>query len=182
MSAIQPERVSKAILQTERLRLRPRSMDDLDANLAMDLDPEVTRYIFGTTSDPVRRRTRISGQIQGSWPEIGGIWTVEWRDAPGFLGWCGLFPLVNSGLIEIGHRYARSSWGQGVGTEAARAVLDHGFRELAIDPIVAVTHPDNRASQQVLQKIGLQPAGEGYYYGVWLTFFRRSRAEYLAHA
>ena len=40
--------------------------------------------------------------------------------------------------------------------------------------------PDNRASQQVLQKIGLQPAGEAYYYGQWLRFFRLSRAQYLA--
>lgn len=180
MSAPQPERVSKTILHTGRLRLRPRSMDDLDANLAIDLDPEVTRYIFATTPDPERWRARIAGQIQGSWPDIGGVWTVEWRDAPGFLGWCGLFPLVNSGLIEIGYRYARSTWGQGVGTEAARAVLDHGFRTLAIDPIVGVTHPDNQGSQQVLQKIGLRPAGEGYYYGAWLSFFRLSRAAYLA--
>jgi RimJ/RimL family protein N-acetyltransferase len=172
------EPASRAILHTERLRLRPRTLDDLDANLAMDLDPEVHRYVFAKAPDPRAWRIRIAEQIRGGWPPVGGIWSVEWRRQPGFLGWCGVFPLVHSGLIEIGYRYTRAAWGQGIGTEAARAVLDHGFRVLAIDPIVAVTHPDNRASQQVLEKIGLRPRGEGYYYGQWLRFFRLARSEY----
>ena len=59
-------------------------------------------------------------------------------------------------------------------------MLDHGFRALALDPIVAVTHPDHRASQRVLQKIGLRPSGEAFFYGQWLRFFRLNRAQYLA--
>jgi RimJ/RimL family protein N-acetyltransferase len=174
------ERSSQEILHTERLRLRPRTLADLDANLAMDLDPQVTRYIFAKPPDPAFWRERITTQIRSGWPPVGAIWTVEWRDEPGFLGWCGVFPLVHSGLIEIGYRYTRATWGQGIGSEAARTVLDHGFRALALDPIVAVTHPDNRASQHVLEKIGLQPAGEAYYYGQWLRFFRLTRSQYGA--
>jgi [ribosomal protein S5]-alanine N-acetyltransferase len=105
---------------------------------------------------------------------------VAWRDEPGFLGWCGLFPLEHSGLIEIGYRYVRAAWGQGVATEAARAVLDHGFGTLAIDPIVAVAHPDNRGSRRVLEKIGLRQAGEAWHYGKWLPFYRLTRAAWLA--
>jgi RimJ/RimL family protein N-acetyltransferase len=105
---------------------------------------------------------------------------VERQSEPGFLGWCGLFPLGHSGLIEIGYRYVPAAWGRGIASEAAAAVLEHGFRALALDPIVAVTHPDNRASQRVLQKIGLRPAGEAYHYGQWLRFFRLRRAEYRA--
>jgi RimJ/RimL family protein N-acetyltransferase len=172
------ERPSQAVLHTERLLLRPRTLADLDANLAMDLDPQVIRYIFAKVPDPERWRGRIAAQIRAGWPQIGGIWAVEWRDNPGFLGWCGLFPLGASGLIEIGYRYHRATWGQGIGSEAACAVLDHGFRELAIDPIVAVTNPDNLASQRILTKIGLQPAGEAYYYGQWMRFFRLDRSQY----
>jgi RimJ/RimL family protein N-acetyltransferase len=60
-----------------------------------------------------------------------------------------------------------------------RAVLEHGFRSLALDPIVAATHPDNRASRRVLEKIGLLPAGKAYFYGERLRFFRLSRAQLL---
>lgn len=167
------------VLQTMRLRLRPRALDDLDAILAMDLDPQVHRYIFAKAPDPVRHREQIRSRITSGWPPVGGVWAVEWQDEPGFLGWCGLFPLEHSGLIEIGYRYVAAAWGQGIASEAARALLDHGFRALALDPIVAVTHPDNRASQRVLEKIGLQPAGEAWHYGQWLQFFRLTRAQYL---
>jgi RimJ/RimL family protein N-acetyltransferase len=168
------------LLHTKRLLLRPRTLEDVDANLAMDLDSRVHRYILAKAPDPDPWRARIIAQIASGWPPTGGIWVVERQSEPGFLGWCGLFPLGHSGLIEIGYRYVPAAWGRGVASEAARAVLEHGFRALALDPIVAVTHPDNRASQRVLQKIGLLPSGEAFYYGQWLRFFRLTRAQYLA--
>jgi RimJ/RimL family protein N-acetyltransferase len=167
------------VLHTERLRLRPRTLADLDANLAMDLDPRVHRYILAKAPDPEAWRARLAEQIASGWPPTGCIWAVERRDEPGFLGWCGLFPLGYCGLIEIGYRYVPAAWGQGIASEAAAAVLEHGFRALGLDPIVAVTHPDNLASQRVLQKIGLRPSGEAYHYGQWLRFFRLTRAQYL---
>jgi RimJ/RimL family protein N-acetyltransferase len=173
--------VSLPELLTTRLRLRPRTLDDLEANLAMDLDPEVHRYIFIHGSPaPLAWRARLSQRIEAGWPELGGLWVVEWREQPGFLGWCGAFPLEDSGLIELGYRYIGAAWGQGIATEAATAVLDYGFRELKLDPIVAVAHPDNRSSRRVLEKLGLRSDGRARYYGQELAFYRLSRSEYLA--
>jgi RimJ/RimL family protein N-acetyltransferase len=180
MIPMNAEPAPHAVLHTQHLRLRPRTLADVDANLAMDLDPQVHRYILAKAPDPGQWRARLAAQIASAWPATGGLWVVERRGEPGFLGWCGLFPLGHSGLLEIGYRYVPAAWGQGIASEAARAVLDHGFRQLALDPIVAVTHPDNRASQRVLQKIGLRPAGEAFYYGQWLRFFQLTRAQYLA--
>jgi RimJ/RimL family protein N-acetyltransferase len=154
-------------------------MSDLDAMVAMDLDPEVHRYIYAEAPDPDRHRSHLRAGLAEGWPLRGGIWTVEWRDQPGFLGWCGLFPLEESALIEIGYRYVRSAWGQGIGTEAARAVLDHGFRVLRFDPIVAVTYPENARSRRLLENIGLAAAGTAFHYGRWLAHYRLSRDDYL---
>jgi RimJ/RimL family protein N-acetyltransferase len=171
----------QAVLETPRLRLRARVLADLEACVAMDLDPEVHRLIYGDRPpEPERQRERLRARIASGWPPVGGIWVVEWQDAPGFLGWCGLFPLEDSGLIEIGYRYVRSAWGQGIATEAGRAVLAHGFGELRIDPIVAVTRPANLASQRVLEKIGLRPRGRAFHYGRSLAFYHLGRADYLA--
>jgi RimJ/RimL family protein N-acetyltransferase len=167
-------------LATRRLRLRPRTMADLEANMAMDLDREVHCYIFAHPPDPRRHRAELIRRIGSGWPERGGLWVAEWAHEPGFLGWCGIFPLEDSGLLEIGYRYVRVAWGQGIGTEAARAVLDHGFRSLGLDPMVAVAHPDNRASRRVLEKIGLRSEGLARHYGEDLAFYRLTRAEYLA--
>ncbi|MGH6902339.1 MAG: GNAT family N-acetyltransferase [Geminicoccaceae bacterium] len=172
--------MAPAVLRTPRLHLRPRTMADLDACVAMDLDPEVHRFIYRHgPPDPKRHRRQLRARIASGWPPAGGIWVVERQGQPGFLGWCGLFPLEDSGLIEIGYRYRRAAWGQGIATEAARAVLDHGFRALGIDPIVGVTDPDNLASQRVLEKIGLRARGRAFHYGQSLSFYHLSRSDYL---
>jgi RimJ/RimL family protein N-acetyltransferase len=146
----------------------------------MDLDPEVHRFIFvHGPPDPAVRRADLRERIASGWPRQGGLWVVEWRDRPSFLGWCGLFPLEDSGLIELGYRYLRTAWGQGVATEAARAVLDYGFGTLGLEVIVAVTHPDNHASQRVLGKLGFRPEGRRFHYGAELAFYELARASDL---
>jgi len=166
-------------LKTERLSLRPREADDLEDFLAMDSDPEVIRYIYPEgPPEPESLRERYRARILAGWPQTGGFWIVEWKGRPEFLGWCALFPLEESGLIEIGYRYRRATWGQGVATEAAAAVLAHGFEVLKFDPIVGVTHPDNRASQRVLEKLGLERDGSAFHYGQDLSFFRLDRSDY----
>lgn len=175
--------MSRVVLETARLRLRPRRMADLAANLAMDLDPAVHRFVFiHGAPDPAAHRAELVHRIATRWPSLGGLWVVEWRAAPGFLGWCGLFPLEGRGPIEIGYRYVPDAWGQGVATEAARRVLDHGFRVMGFDPIVAVAHPDNLASRRVLEKIGLRSAGRAWHYDAEIAFYRLRRAEYLERA
>lgn len=169
-------------VETARLRLYPPRPEDLEARLAMDRDPEVMRFIRPVPEDAEAQRADIRNRILE--PPRGAFWHVEERPAssggaPGFIGWCGLFPLQDSGLIEIGYRFARAAWGRGFATDAAAAALDHGFRALALDPIVAVSDPDNAASHNVLRKIGLRAAGTARHYGRELPFFELSRGEYL---
>jgi RimJ/RimL family protein N-acetyltransferase len=171
--------MNEARLETARLILRPRTIADLNANLAMDLNPAVHRYIYPSPPDPETQRRRLGSQIVEGWPAKGGLWVVEEKAAPGFLGWCALVPLEKSGFIEIGYRYLPAAWGRGIATEAARRVLDHGFRVLGFDPIVAVTNPANAASQNVLGKIGLKRDGMAFHYGQDVAFFRLGAAEFL---
>lgn len=169
-------------IETARLRLRPRSPADLEDYLAMDRDPAVARYIWGDPPDETARRAELNKMLNSDNPGPGGAWTVEDKETSAFLGWCGLMPLEQSGLVEIGYRYRPQAWGRGVATEAAARVLDHGFRDFGFDPIVAVAHPDNGASHRVLEKIGLVRVGSAFHYGQTLAFFRLSRESYLALA
>jgi RimJ/RimL family protein N-acetyltransferase len=61
---------------------------------------------------------------------------------------------------EIGWRLTRASWGQGIASETAGAMLQHARDELRVGPVVALIHPDTAASVRVARKIGLRPAGE----------------------
>src|SRR5690606_16943951 len=58
--------MSQAELSTPRLRLRPRTMADLDACVAMDLDPEVHRFIYDDgPPDPIEHRAQLRAHRRG---------------------------------------------------------------------------------------------------------------------
>ncbi len=85
------------------------------------------------------------------------LWAVTDREAGAVMGDCGLILYAHEGLeIELGFRLAKAYWGRGYATEAARAWVAHGFDVLGLDRIVAATHPENAASQRVLEKVGMR--------------------------
>jgi RimJ/RimL family protein N-acetyltransferase len=145
-------------LRTERLILRPRSLEDTDASVRMDQEPEVTRYVSGPWSDPVAHRAFVEQRTLGPYPDGLGYWTVSTIDRPDeFLGWVLLIPLDATGPeIEIGWRLRPAFWGRGYATEAARAVLRHGFDQLGLDAVVAEIDADNAASITVAERIGMK--------------------------
>ena len=57
--------------------------------------------------------------------------------------------------IEIGWRLARRSWGQGLASEAAAAVVNHAFTALGLPALVSFTAEWNRPSRRVMEKCGL---------------------------
>jgi RimJ/RimL family protein N-acetyltransferase len=60
---------------------------------------------------------------------------------------------------DLGYGLRRDLWGQGIVTEAVRLLIDFGFTQLELHRIWAHHHPDNRASERVLQKLGMSYEG-----------------------
>ena len=150
-----------------RVTLRAWRDEDLAPFAAMNDDPEVMRYLSGrlsrADSDAMVQRLREHFACHGF-----GLWALE-VPGLGFAGFVGLSPrvpfeLALPGIVprphEIGWRLARAAWGHGYATEAARLALRHGFDVLGLRQIVSFTVPANRASQAVMQRIGLGLRGE----------------------
>src|SRR5439155_21521305 len=59
-------------------------------------------------------------------------------------GYCGFFHHEVDGKmeIEIGYRLDSAFWNRGLDTEAARAVRDHGFRDLKLNYVISLIHPE----------------------------------------
>jgi RimJ/RimL family protein N-acetyltransferase len=87
-----------------------------------------------------------------------GWFAVEVPATGEFIGFAGL-DRIDEGLpftgVEIGWRLARSAWGKGYATEAARAVLAFGFETLGLPEILALTTVGNVRSQAVMRRIGM---------------------------
>lgn len=57
--------------------------------------------------------------------------------------------------VEPGYDLRSDYWGQGLATEAALAVRDFAFGELAFSRLISLIRPTNVASRRVAEKIGM---------------------------
>jgi len=84
------------------------------------------------------------------------------------IGYCGLFffpDIEGQAEVEIGYRLARSVWGKGYATEAAKAVRDYAFNVLRLERLIAMIDPSNIASIRVAEKIGMHYEKEVMFEG-----------------
>jgi RimJ/RimL family protein N-acetyltransferase len=154
------------VLGTERLRLRPRMLADIDACFAMDREPGMLDWIpwpgtEGGWDDEAAHRALIRARIEADYPAGMGYWAVARRERPDeFLGWVLLIPADARGPeVEIGWRLTGAARGQGFATEAARRVLGHGLDGLGLDRVIADIHARNAASIRVAERIGMRETG-----------------------
>ncbi|MEX3957609.1 GNAT family N-acetyltransferase [Trinickia sp. EG282A] len=145
-------------LDTPRLLIRQRTLEDVDACMEMDRDPAVTRYIAGPWNDPIAHRRLIEWRTTRPYPPGLGYWTIRETSSPSrFLGWVLLIPDHGDGPeVEIGWRLVRQAWGRGIATEAARALLRHAFETVFLDDVIADIASENVASRRVAEKIGMK--------------------------
>ena len=149
------------VAATERLLIRPWHPDEVDRFFDMRRRMAVARWIGGR---PLTNRRDAIALLERLGAELAldprfGAWAVVDRRTQVPAGTVLLKALPDGdGEVEIGWHLHPDSWGQGFAIEAATAILARGFA-LGLDEIWAVTHPDNRRSIRVCQKLGMTELG-----------------------
>jgi ribosomal-protein-alanine N-acetyltransferase len=152
-------------LTTERLVLRPPTLDDLPAWHAIYLDAEEVWY-GAPRSSLDENRTKLERQIAHFEQQGFGMCAVELVASGETIGAAGLQHLEGGPEIEVGYRFLKAHWGHGYATESAQASIDFAFDEVGLDRIVAVALETNIASRRVLEKCGLREIGLTHVYGL----------------
>lgn len=144
-------------LSTERLLLRPLSLDDVDALHALWADREVRRYLFGGEVPARERVVEMVENSVGGFAELGfGFFSLRRRRTPdAIMGFSGFRPFDEAGVVEMLFAIEPASWGSGYATEAGREVLRFGFEQCDVQRVVATTDTPNQRSVRVLQRLGL---------------------------
>ncbi len=146
------------ILETDRLLLRRLLPDDLDALFALYSDPEIRRYFPEGTLTYEETREELEWFLNGhpEHPEL-GLWATIYKENNQFIGRCGLLPWIIDGQseVEVAYLIDKKYWGQGLGTEAARAVLNYGFEHIHLSRLISMVYPENHASAKVATNIGM---------------------------
>lgn len=137
---------------TARLLLAPPRMEDADAIFERYAgDPDVTKYLGWPrhrTVDDTRAFLAFSAADWERWPA--GPYLIRSRDDRRLLGSTGL-GFESASRAMTGYVLAKDAWGQGFATESLTAMVDLA-RSLGVARLVALCHPDHRASWRVLEK------------------------------
>lgn len=150
---------SRPQLTTERLLLRPWRQEDREPFAALNADPAVMEHFPSTLARG--ESDALAARIDGDLRRRGyGLWAVEVPGEASFIGFVGIqatdddlpFPPTT----EVGWRLARSYWGRGLASEAARAAIAFAFDELALGEIVAFTSAGNLRSRRVMERLGMR--------------------------
>jgi ribosomal-protein-alanine N-acetyltransferase len=146
-------------LASARLLMRRWRASDREPFAALNDDPRVMEYF------PARLTRAESDQlidaIEAGFEQRGyGFWALELRASGEFLGFTGVSEVMSfkapfTPSVEVGWRLARSAWGHGYATEAARASLAFGFQQAGLDQIVSFTSALNLRSTAVMERIGM---------------------------
>jgi [ribosomal protein S5]-alanine N-acetyltransferase len=148
----------RPVLETERLVLR--EVDAADAAFVLEL-LNSAGFVENIGDRGVRTldqaRAYIREKIAAGYAEHGfGMWAVVPKGETAPVGLAGLVKREVLPHVDVGYAFLEGAWGRGYAEEAARGVLEHARERLGLTTIVAITTPENRASQRVLEKVGLR--------------------------
>lgn len=142
-------------IETKRLILRPFTRDDILPSYEMNLDKEVSKYTGdGGVVSKAEIERRITQDVLGDYKTHGfGRFAVELKSNGQFIGFAGLKYLDDLKEVDLGYRFMKAHWGQGLATEAAKACVNFGFNTLKLKRIIAMVLPENIGSIRVLEKL-----------------------------
>ncbi|MBL4836104.1 MAG: GNAT family N-acetyltransferase [Kordiimonadaceae bacterium] len=147
------------MLTTDRLILRDWRQGDLAPFSVLNADAEVMKFFPSTLTSVQSAESlhRFSKHIT----QYGfGFWAVELRATGDFIGFIGMQHVPDdmhlSPAVEIGWRLMKTCWGNGYAPEGARAALAYAYSHLQLEEVVSFTSTTNKASQRVMEKIGMK--------------------------
>jgi ribosomal-protein-alanine N-acetyltransferase len=144
-------------IRTERLRLRRMTLADAADMFDDARDPEMTRYTtwqpHRSSADSRARLERVVGRYARG--EVAN-WGVEHRSDGRFIGTAGYMRWdVDDHCAELGYAISRNYWGQGLMTEALRAIIAFGFERMQLNRIEARCTAKNVGSYRVMERAGM---------------------------
>ena len=142
------------LIETNRLKLRPYSLEDVEDVLAYATDSEWALYV--PVPQPYTRADAeefLARQLsQDSNKRVS--WAIEYTGSA--VGGVNVGLDLENHVGTIGYSIARRLWGRGLTTEAAGVVIDHAFAAYPdLNRIQASADERNVGSLRVMEKLGM---------------------------
>lgn len=149
-------------LKTARLVLRPFNLGDAKEVQRQAGHPDVaatTANIPHPYLDGMAEQW-ISGHPASFEAGTGADWAITLADSGKLVGCISLLGITQiHRRAEVGYWVGTEFWGQGICTEATKAVIKYSFEQLKLNKITARYMHTNTASGKVMIKAGMQQEG-----------------------
>lgn len=141
-------------IETSRLALRrPVAADAGAIYTRYSSDTEVTKYVGWPTHQSIEQTKAFLAFSEAEWNRWpAGPYLIERQGDRELLGGTGL-AFESPTAAATGYVLARDAWGHGYATEALTAIVDVA-RQLGVQQLFALCHPNHGASIHVLEKCG----------------------------
>ena len=151
-------------LVTERLVLRPWSVDDANAALRAFGDAEVARWLapsMDRVNDLAAMRVVLQQWVAEDARMLtpAGRWAIELPSEGRVIGGATLLPLAPDEEFEIGWQLQQDAWGHGYAAEAGLALARWAFGQ-GIEQVIALVRPANTRAAAMVRRIGMEWVGE----------------------
>lgn len=152
----------EAPIETERLRLRRFTRDDLDALAAIQSRPEVARFLYWEAREraevePALAQFIAAGAITGEADDESLSLAVERREDGALLGYVSIWLRSREHRqVEIGFVFHPGAQGRGYAAEAARELLVLGFERLGAHRIFGRTDARNEPSAALMRRLDMR--------------------------
>jgi len=163
------------LFETPRLGLRYFQLQDVEDFFELGSDPEIIRYAEPRPlADLEEARNVLISAPLADYTRYGyGRLAVVYKQTRELIGFCGIKYLRELRQNEIGYRFKRRFWGQGLATEAARATLEDARERLGMARVIALILQGNEASVRVAEKLDMRYAGTVRCYGLEPMLFEK---------
>lgn len=138
-------------IETERLILRPMTVEDAEQVFVWCSDPEVNHFMPYPLYTDVEKVREWIASIKEESNEFG----FELKKTGILIGSGSISPSREEGVYEFGYNLRRDYWGKGYATEAAKAMIAWAHDTLGIKEFSATHALANTASGNVIRKCGL---------------------------
>src|ERR1700730_11873390 len=138
-------------LVSERLVLRPWTVDDAPAALGAYGDDGVARWLvpaMDRVHDEAGMRLFLQQWVAEDARMLtpAGRWAIELREDHQLIGGATLLPLLPGDEFEVGWQLSPAAWGQGYAAEAGLALARWAFDQ-GIEQVIAVVRPTNKRAE-----------------------------------
>jgi RimJ/RimL family protein N-acetyltransferase len=149
-----PERI-----ETERLVLRQPRLEDAQIIFqSWAQDKEVTRYLSWRPHQRIEQTQRFIQGCLSAWEyETRFPYVITLKGTGEVIGMIDLH--MEGARVSLGYVTAHDHWGKRYIPEATQALIRWALGQPSIYRVYATTDVENRASQRVLEKVGMQCEG-----------------------